>query len=102
MTGNEENHNTEISWQRVKPRTSLGTIINIQSANELEFTHSNQFVPLSNHDAEVYNTSTKENSSVNQAPRILKPQPIYIYDDLNFSDMANSISKVINKNEKHR
>ena len=39
---------------------------NIQPANEFEFTHSNQFAPLSNHDADVNNTSTKENSSVNQ------------------------------------
>ena len=57
MTGNEENHNMELSWQRVKRRrTSLGSMNNIQPANEFQFTHSNQFAPLSNHDAEVNNT----------------------------------------------
>ena len=100
MNGNEENHNMEISWQRIKRRrTSHETMYNIQPANEVEFTHSNQFDLLSNHDEEVNNTSTKENSSVNQVPRIPKPPPIYIYDVLNFSEMANSISKIINKNE---
>lgn len=98
MSDNEDTPNQDVTWQRAKRRrSSSGNFDPKQTAPEIQL--SNRYSSLSNHEVEVNNSPNKENSNSNQVTRVQRPPPIYIYDVLNFSEMANTISSVIDKND---